>query len=223
MTDDVPSPIDLRDMDDARAWQASAMGKRPCRSEFFAQFAAAIQSSGLGAPRVLELGSGPAFLAEHLLKTIPSMSYSALDFSAAMHILATARLGALNSKVRFIERDFKTLDWTRGLEQFDFVISMQAVHELRHKRYAATLHGQVRTLLSGGGSYLVCDHFLGLGGMANHQLYMTVQEQRQSLQSRVSIRRRDFEPRWSSIASSAASLTCVSSAVMILFDLPPRP
>lgn len=181
MIDDVPSPIDLRVMADARAWQATAMGKRPCRSEFFARFAAEIKSFELGAPRVLELGSGPGFLAEHVLKTIPNVLYSALDFSAAMHTLSTARLGALSSEVNFIERDFKAPDWTRGLGQFDFVISMQAVHELRHKRYAPRLHGQVRELLSRGGSYLVCDHFLGLGGMTNDQLYMTVQEQRQAL------------------------------------------
>lgn len=146
--DDVPSPIDLRSMADARAWQATAMAKRPYRSEFFSRFAAAIQPSGPGAPRVLELGSGPGFLAEHLLKTIPNISYFALDFSAAMHTLAIARLGPLSAQVTFIERDFKAPDWTRGLEQFDFVIAMQAVHELRHKRHAPTLHGQVRKLLN---------------------------------------------------------------------------
>lgn len=181
MTDDVPSPIDLRVMEDARAWQASAMVKRPVRREFFSRFAEAIKSFELGAPRVLELGSGPGFLAEHLLKTIANISYSALDFSAAMHTLATARLGALSPNVSFIERDFKDHDWTRGLGQFHFIINMQAVHELRHKRYARGLHGQVRELLNRGGSYLVCDHFLGLGGMANNQLYMTVEEQRQAL------------------------------------------
>jgi predicted methyltransferase len=46
-----------------------------------------------------------------------------------------------------------------------------------HKRYALELHRQVWTVLRSGGSYLVCDHFYGAGGMSNDQLYMTVNEQ----------------------------------------------
>ncbi len=55
------------------------------------------------------------------------------------------------------------------------------MHELRHKRYATPLHTQVRQLLVAGGSYLVCDHFYGEGGMSNANLYMTVAEQRVAL------------------------------------------
>jgi hypothetical protein len=33
------------------------------------------------------------------------------------------------------------------------------------------------------GSYLVCDHFAGHGGMDNGDLYMTVDEQREALLS----------------------------------------
>lgn len=60
-------------------------------------------------------------------------------------------------------------------------MTQQAVHELRQKRYAASLHAQVKRLLLPGGAYLVCDHFFGEGGMSNDQLYMSVAEQKQSL------------------------------------------
>ncbi|MET0351062.1 MAG: hypothetical protein ABW067_14820, partial [Rhizobacter sp.] len=56
-----------------------------------------------------------------------------------------------------------------------------AVHELRHKRYAVTLHAQVLEILEPQATYLVCDHFCGPGGMTNDQLYMTVEEQRAAL------------------------------------------
>ena len=36
-------------------------------------------------------------------------------------------------------------------------------------------------LLEPNGRYLVCDHFLGEGGMQNADLYMTVDEQRDAL------------------------------------------
>lgn len=55
---DVPSPIEFRDMSEAREWEASAE-QRPGRSEILdriAQEAAQITRSG---DRILELGSGP--------------------------------------------------------------------------------------------------------------------------------------------------------------------
>ena len=184
MAEDVPSPIDLQDMATAREWAASALSKRPWRTEFFEAFSALIANSSPGHPhRVLELGSGPGFLAEHLLRSHATISYVALDFSAAMHKLAAERLGGLASRVQFVERSFREPDWTQALGDFDFVVTHQAVHELRHKRHATALHAQVKPLLLRGGHYLVCDHFCGEGGMSNDQLYMSVTEQRQALLS----------------------------------------
>lgn len=184
MSMDVPSPIDLRRMDDAREWAETAMSKRSCRVEFFEVFSAVIDQLAQGnSMRILELGSGPGFLAEHLLKALSSIEYVALDFSPAMHELATQRLGTLAERVRFVERSFRDESWPQGLGSFDVVVTLQAVHELRHKRYAADLHSQVREILVPGGSYLVCDHFYGEGGMSNDQLYMSVAEQRAAIES----------------------------------------
>jgi SAM-dependent methyltransferase len=181
MLEDVPSPIDLRLIDDALEWERSAMQRRPWRTEFFARFAEEIAASRPAPGRVLELGSGPGFLALHLLKALPGVSYVLLDFSAAMHALAKARLGEMASGAVFVERSFKAPGWTAGLGRFDAVVTHQAVHELRHKRHAPALHRQAHALLAPGGSYLVCDHFVGEGGMANDQLYMTIEEQKQAL------------------------------------------
>ena len=57
--------------------------------------------------RVLELGSGPGFLACHLLKALPNVHMVLLDFSAVMHELAKQRLGPLVSRVEFVEGSFK--------------------------------------------------------------------------------------------------------------------
>lgn len=183
MTDDVPSPIDLRLMSDAVAWADSAMQKRPWRTEFFDAFAAAIAGQAAAAGRVLELGSGPGFLAEHLLAARPEIEYVALDFSAAMHQLARQRLGELAARVTFVERNFRDAQWMADLGRFTCVVTHQAVHELRHKRHAEGLHRQVRTLLQPGGIYLVCDHYAGDDGMTNEQLYMRPDEQRESLEN----------------------------------------
>ena len=129
----------------------------------------------------MDLGSGPGFLAEYLLNAFPAITYVALDSSAAMHQLAVDRLGPLGARVQFVERNLREPEWTDALGQFECVVTIQAVHELRHKRYARGLHEQVKRLVVPGGQYLVCDHFAGEGGMENSQLYMTMDEQRTAL------------------------------------------
>jgi SAM-dependent methyltransferase len=180
---DVPSPIDLRTMTDARNWEQTAMTKRPWRTEFFEKFASEIDRMPTSFSRILELGSGPGFLAQHLLQALPQIQMVLLDFSAAMHELAMERLGNLANRAKFVERSFKEPGWTTELGQFECIVTNQAVHELRHKCHAPALHSQVREILVPGGIYLVCDHFAGDGGMKNDQLYMSIDEQRQALVS----------------------------------------
>ena len=173
---DVPSPIEFRAMTDAREWEATAE-RRPGRSEILdriAQEAARLAKPG---GRILELGSGPGFLAQRLLQRLPDAHYTALDFSAAMHELAQARLQPWAGQVTFLERTFKSDAWTQDLEPFDLVVTNQAVHELRHKRHAPALHRQVHDVLAPDGSYLVSDHFSDPGGLENTELYMKRDEQ----------------------------------------------
>jgi SAM-dependent methyltransferase len=179
---DVPSPVDLRLLSDASAWESTAMEKRPWRTEFFTKFADELKHRQPPARCVLELGSGPGFLATHLLNELPGVSMMLLDFSDAMHALAKRRLGTNVERAEFLCRNFKDPDWTHGLQDFDAVVTHQAVHELRHKRHAGELHRQVRSVLRPGGFYLVCDHFHGAGGMSNEQLYMTVAEQKAAME-----------------------------------------
>jgi SAM-dependent methyltransferase len=180
MPQDIPSPIDLRQVPDALAWEAGAMAKRPWRVEFFDAFADALRATS---GPILELGSGPGFLAHHLLARLPAVHMVLLDFSPAMHALARRRLGAHANRVTQVERSFKDEGWHAGLGSFDAVVTHQAVHELRHKRHARRLHEEVLGLLAPGGRYLVCDHFAGEGGMGGGELYMTVDEQRRALEA----------------------------------------
>jgi SAM-dependent methyltransferase len=189
--EDVPSPIDLRLMADAVEWERTAMETRPWRADFFARFASEIAQEEPPARRILELGSGPGFLADHLLRALPGVSYVLLDFSPAMHELARARLAAHADRCEFVERSFKEPRWAESLGMFECIVTNQAVHELRHKRYAIDLHASARSVLAPGGVYLVCDHFVGQGGMTNDQLYMTAEEQAAALVAAgfVSVRR----------------------------------
>ena len=128
---DVPSAIDFRSPKDARDWAATALTKRPWRTQFFVRIAEALADLAVPQPSILELGSGPGLLAEHLLAAFPGSSYAALDVSPAMHQIAKERLGLLADRVVFIERDFRAPDWPHGVTVVDAVVTVQAVHELR--------------------------------------------------------------------------------------------
>lgn len=177
--DDVPSPIDFTRLEEARDWEQSAPARRG-RTEMFALFAKELAALPEGA-RVLELGSGPGFLAAALLDAHPHLRLTLLDFSAAMHSLARARLGHRSEGVVFVERSFKAPGWSAGLGSFDAVVTNQAVHELRHKRHATVLHRAVRELLAPGGMCLVSDHVFGEGGLPDARMYMTEPEHRDAL------------------------------------------
>ena len=153
---DVPSPIDLRLMEDARVWTAEANQKRPSRDRFFQEISSSIRSvmaiKSAGLPAVLELGSGPGFLAERILSDFPELRYVALDFSAAMHTLAKQRLCGFENQITYVNRSFRVSDWADDLGAFDAVITIQAVHELRHKRHHVELHRGVKSVLKPGGA-----------------------------------------------------------------------
>lgn len=180
---DVPSPIDFKKMEDAKAWEQAAM-QRPFRKDFFSAIYTEIEALEIQGLKILELGSGPGFLAEHILSHVQNVNYTLLDFSAAMHELARQRLSGLSgNNIQYLERNFKENDWIEGIEQVDVIVTIQAVHELRHKRYAADFFSQVRCLLNPDGMLLFCDHYFGDDGMNNDQLYMSRIEQRQALES----------------------------------------
>ena len=103
---DVPSPVDLRSMKDARTWAEEVSDKRPWREDFFNLFIDELQPYAGPELAILELGSGSGFMAEKIINNISFSRYTALDFSDAMHTLAKERLGSLSNKINFITRDF---------------------------------------------------------------------------------------------------------------------
>lgn len=159
---DVPSPTDFHDSVQARQWVETAIARRPARPAFFSAFVAALVPALAPGATVLELGSGAGQLAEPVLGGVPAIArYDLLDIAAPMHALARERLAVFAARTRHLERDFKNEHWAAGLGSCDAVLTMQAVHEVRHKRHVGALYSQVLPLLKPGGVFLVCDHYAG--------------------------------------------------------------
>ncbi len=69
--DDLPYGENFHDEAEAAAWADAAARKRPWRPMIFDHFATVIHETKSPAPRILELGSGPGFLAKHVLDRCP--------------------------------------------------------------------------------------------------------------------------------------------------------
>src|SRR5438132_6587374 len=123
-----PSPIDFSRTEEAQAWSEAANRKRPWRAEFFVAIAEELRSLHRPSLTVLELGSGPGYLAEAVFRALPDIRYTLLDSSLPMQGLARARLGPIGG-AQFVTADFRRPGWTDCLGAFDAVVSVQAVHE----------------------------------------------------------------------------------------------
>jgi hypothetical protein len=88
------------------------------------------------------------------------------------------RLEPYAERTRFLQADFKLPSWPSvAYGPFDFILSMQAVHELRHKRHAQTLYGQLLPILGPAGQVLICDHLPeGAHTPLHRVLYMSPEE-----------------------------------------------
>jgi SAM-dependent methyltransferase len=178
---DVPYGDDWDSAAAVAAWAEAADRKRPWRSQLRDHIAGRVAMLPPGA-RVLELGSGPGFLAYRVLQRCPRLeSYTLLDFSEPMLALSQERLAAFPA-ASFLHASFKSEDWTRRVVgRFECVLSMQAVHELRNKRHAARLYEQIYEVLAVPGLIMICDHTPFDDSAASTALYMTEQEQQEAL------------------------------------------
>jgi ubiquinone/menaquinone biosynthesis C-methylase UbiE len=178
---DVPYGEDWHNAAEVDAWAAAADGKRPWRSRFREAIAERVAALKAGA-RVLELGAGPGMLAEHVLSRCPDLAgYTLLDFSGPMLALCRRRLSRF-TKASFLQGDFRTDAWLEGSGgPFDCVVSMQAIHEARHKRHAPEVYRRIQRVTQAPGLVLICDHTPLDDSERSHALYMTESEQERAL------------------------------------------
>ena len=154
---DVPPGVDFLDAEQVRAWVSACEVDKPWRELMRRRFVDLARALPPGAT-VLELGAGPGYLAQAVLECCPDLeSYTLLDFSDHMLQSSRTRLARFGA-ARFVQADFKTAGWNRGLlPAYTAVFAMQAVHEVRHKRHVPGLYSQIRNVLEPGGLLAVCD------------------------------------------------------------------
>ena len=173
---DVPYGNDWDSADEAATWTDTADDLRPWRIQIRDHFANQLATLPAGS-RVLELGSGPGLLAHRALQRCPHIGrYTLLDFSEPMLALSRERLRKFPNAA-FVLASFKSEEWPRLVDpHVDCVVSVQAIHELRHKRHALRLYEQVYGVLRVPGRIMICDHLPLDDSSRSAALYMTERE-----------------------------------------------
>jgi ubiquinone/menaquinone biosynthesis C-methylase UbiE len=175
---EVPSDHDFFDPAYIKHWTESISRYRAERKRLFEVFAAEAARIKKGALSVFELGCGPGFLAEALVENCQIARYTLVDFSPQMLELSRSRVAKFQDRTVFIQADFKKANWAAGIDAgFDLIVSLQAVHELRHASRIPKLYAQLHSLLVPGGTSLICDH-VNSSSPSGHRAahFMTVEE-----------------------------------------------
>jgi hypothetical protein len=104
---------------------------------------------------VVELGIGPGYLAEHLLRALPEIRYRGVDFSIPMLDIARGRLSGQGARVEYVQADLLASDWPSRLDgRVDAIVSTWALHDLGDPAHTESVYRGCAGLLPAGGLFL---------------------------------------------------------------------
>ena len=127
----------------------------PERLQLFDTIIQQIDETPLPAPHIVELGIGPGYLAERLLQKIPNVTYEGVDFSTPMLDLASTRLAAHRSRIKFTQADLINEDWGAKVSRpVGAIISTWALHDLGSEKNTQKVYQTCHRLLANGGILL---------------------------------------------------------------------
>lgn len=117
----------------------------------FSELASQIPSNGC----VVELGIGPGYLADHLLRRMPDIQYWGVDFSMPMLNMAQERLKQHSSRVSLVQADLvKDRWWTDISPLAHAFVSTWALHDLGSQENTQLVYHNCRQVLQDGGILL---------------------------------------------------------------------
>ncbi len=145
---------EFHDTQFVRGW-ADRFMPSPERIQLFNTIIDSLANRSNASAHIVELGIGPAYLAEQLLKKLPNVTYEGVDFSKPMLDIAAERLAAYPSRVTFTQADLMGEDWgTKVTRPVEAIVSTWALHDLGGEGNTKKVYRDCRNLLSPGGVFL---------------------------------------------------------------------
>lgn len=120
-------------------------------SVIHSELVSAIPSNG----HVIELGIGPGYLADYILRVMSGIRYSGIDFSHPMLGIAQQRLKSYSSQVTYIQADLLKDNWWENIsDPADAIVSTWSLHDLGSQEYVKAVYKNCMPLLRDGGIFL---------------------------------------------------------------------
>lgn len=127
----------------------------PERLQLFEIIIQQLRETPLPAPHIVELGIGPGYLAEHLLRNLADITYEGVDFSTPMFELAATRLASHQSRIKFTQADLVHDDWGAKVSRpVGAIVSTWALHDLGSEENTRRVYQACHRLLPKGGLLL---------------------------------------------------------------------
>ena len=127
----------------------------PERLHLFETILQQLQSAIPADGHVVELGIGPAYLADYLLARLPSISYEGIDFSQPMLSQAGSRLARFGDRLHLHQADLLGDRWSSDLSRPPAaIVSTWALHDLGGQAQTAQVYRACALALPQGGLLL---------------------------------------------------------------------
>jgi len=104
---------------------------------------------------VVELGIGPGYLADHVLRAMPEIQYCGIDFSRPMLDIARDRLRTHSPRVTCLQAELVTDTWWEDVSApINAIISTWALHDLGSRENVEVVYKGCAQALQDGGIFL---------------------------------------------------------------------
>ena len=154
MTEVVGAIHQFHEAEYAEDW-ARRFEPTPERLDLFETVLQQLQSSVPADGHIVELGIGPAYLAEYLLQRMPHISYEGVDFSQPMLTQAADRLARFGGRVQFQQADLLGDSWGGNLARpAAAIVSTWALHDLGGQAQTLHVYRACAAVLTEGGILL---------------------------------------------------------------------
>lgn len=122
----------------------------PARRQLFENIAGLLKAHTRDNALVVELGTGPGFLAEFILEKCPKIDYVGIDFSREMFEIAGERIKRFEGRFRFVQMDLtKDLLANHFETPVDAIISTWSLHDLGSPLAIRHVYRNCRDVLNG--------------------------------------------------------------------------
>ena len=151
MNDIIGARHEFHDKDFVTGW-ANRFVPTPERLQLFNLILTELKHHVPSDGNIVEMGIGPGYLADHLLRAMPDIKYFGVDFSEPMLDIALQRLAQHSQRVAYIQADLVKDRWWKDIPvPVNAIVSTWALHDLGSQENVETVYrGCSQTLINNG-------------------------------------------------------------------------